>query len=126
LDIWYSYAVCFEAALDIEDGRIETGLARLQSAMEELRRSGFGHYRTSFLMMRARGLLLLGRASEAKTSIEDAIDICGRTGERWCLSELHRAAGEIALKEPGSRGLDSALEAFNRALTIAREQQALA
>lgn len=126
LDIWHSYAVCFEAALDIENGNASIGLESLQPAMEELRRSGFGHYRTSFLLMRARGLVLLGRVSEAMTSIEDAIGICGRTGECWCLPELHRTAGEIALLKHEPHGLDSAVQAFDRALKLAREQQALA
>jgi predicted ATPase/DNA-binding winged helix-turn-helix (wHTH) protein len=126
LDIWHSYAVCFAAALDIEDGQVETGLARLQSAMEELRRSGFGHYRTSFLTMRARGLLLLGRVTDAKNSIEEALSICERTGERWCLPELHRMTGEIALAMRLAGSVDAAVEAFDRALEVAREQQALA
>jgi len=69
LDIWYTYAVCFEAALEMECGNVQLGLDRLQAAMAELRKSGFGHYRTSFLVMRARGLLLLDRGSEAAGAV---------------------------------------------------------
>jgi predicted ATPase len=105
LDIWYTYAECFSAALDIERGHIQRGLARLQPGMEQLRRIGFGHYRTSFLMTRARGLLLLGRAADANTALVEAIDICERTGERWCLPELHRLAGEVVRGVHGAAGI---------------------
>jgi predicted ATPase len=125
LDIWHMYAVCFDAALEIEHGRAEVGLARLQPAMEKLLRSGFGHYRTSFLMTRASGLLLVNQGSDASADIEEAIGICQHTGERWCLPELHRMRGEIALNLHGRHGVDSAVEAFNQALLLAREQRAL-
>src|SRR5262249_16955162 len=126
LDIWYAYAVCFEAALEMECGNIQLGLDRLQAAMEELRRSGFAHYRTSFLMMRARGLLVLDRGAEAGGAVAEAMAIWEGTGERWCLPELHRLKGEITLRQQGSAGTEAAVEAFQQGLLLAREQQALA
>jgi len=126
LDIWYMYAVCFDAALEIERGRVELGLARLQPAMEKIHRSGFEHYRTSFLMMHASSLLLINRGTDANADIEEAMAICQRTGERWCLPELYRMHGEIVLNQHGRHGIDAAVEAFNRALLLAREQRALA
>jgi predicted ATPase len=126
LDIWYTYAVCFDAALDIERGNVAEGLYRLQPAMEKLLRSGFGHYRTSFLMMRARSLLLLDRGSDADAAITEAVRICESTGERWCLPELHRLRGEILLNQKGCRSVDAAVEAYQHALSLARDQQALA
>jgi predicted ATPase/DNA-binding winged helix-turn-helix (wHTH) protein len=126
LDIWYTYAVCFEAGLEMECGNIQLGLDRLQAAMEELRRSGFAHYRTSFLMMRARGLLVLDRSSAARAAVAEAISICERTGERWCLPELYRLDGEITLRHQGGARTEAAIETFQRALLLARDQQALA
>ena len=77
-------------------------------------------------MMRARALLMLNRAADAGATMAEAISICDRTGERWCLAELHRLSGEIALSQRGSQGLEPALAAFHRALRIAQEQQAIA
>jgi predicted ATPase/DNA-binding winged helix-turn-helix (wHTH) protein len=126
LDIWYAYAICFGAELEIERGNVEIGLSRLQSTMEELLRSGFGHYRTSFLMARARGFLALNQGADADATIAEAMSICERTGERWCLPEMYRLKGEITLHQRGRRGIDPAVTAFHEALKLAREQQALA
>jgi predicted ATPase len=45
------------------------------------------------------------------------------TKERWCEAEIHRIAGEIALKSP-ERNVAKAKTYFERALAIARQQQA--
>jgi predicted ATPase len=45
------------------------------------------------------------------------------TKERWCEAEVNRMAGEIALKSPG-RNAAKAEAYFERALAVAREQQA--
>jgi len=77
-------------------------------------------------MMRARGLLVLDRGSEASAAVAEAVGICERTGERWCLPELYRLSGEITLRQQCSGSTETAIEAFHRALLLAREQQALA
>lgn len=77
-------------------------------------------------MMRASTLLLVNRGSDANADIEEAIGICRRTGERWCLPELHRMRGEILLTQHGRRGIDTAVEEFSLALRLAHEQRALA
>ena len=126
LDVWRTYALCFGAALDIERGDPEGGLDRLHVAAEWLHRSGFGHNRTSFLLMRAVGLLRLNRATDADAAIDEAMTICERTGEGWGLPELHRMRGEIALNRRESEDIEAAVEAFEQALRLAREQKALA
>jgi predicted ATPase len=45
------------------------------------------------------------------------------TGERWCEAEVHRVAGEIALKSPEPDAA-KAQAYFGRALAVARAQQA--
>ena len=45
------------------------------------------------------------------------------TKESWCEAELHRIAGEIALKSPEPDAA-KAEEYFERALAVARKQQA--
>jgi predicted ATPase len=45
------------------------------------------------------------------------------TKERWCEADVHRIAGEIALKSP-ERDTAKAQAHFERALAVARQQQA--
>jgi predicted ATPase len=45
------------------------------------------------------------------------------SGETWCEAELHRISGEIALKSP-EQGAVRAQTYFERALSVARQQQA--
>jgi len=56
------------------------------------------------------------RIGEAMTAIES-------TKETWCEAEVNRMAGEIALKS-ATPHLEKAEEYFNRALAVARQQQA--
>ena len=123
LNVFYTYAVCFEAELIMLRGDVEGGLARFEPALAELQRSGFGHYLVSFLATRARGLMHLGRFDAAGQAVDEALSLCQRTGARWNLPELHRLKGEIALHRHGGR---DAASAFRLAIKLAREQKALA
>jgi predicted ATPase len=49
-------------------------------------------------------------------------EIIERSGERWFHAEVHRARGELLLRNP-SANLDAAETAFRRAIEIARSQQ---
>ena len=64
-----------------------------------------------------------GRFSDAVRSIEEATTMLQTTGERWCEAEIKRIAGEIALKSP-SQDVAKAEAYFERALAVARQQQA--
>ena len=65
----------------------------------------------------------LGHFDDAWRSIVEAMTAVGTTKERWCEAEVHRMAGEIALKSAGPDA-DSADAHFERALAVAREQHA--
>src|SRR4029077_20318331 len=52
-----------------------------------------------------------------------AITAVETTKERWCEAEVHRVAGEIALKST-DRDAAEAETYFERALAVARQQQA--
>ena len=64
-----------------------------------------------------------GHFDDASRSIAEAIMLVEKTNERWCEAEVHRIAGEIALnaQEPET---SKAQAYFERALTVARAQQA--
>ena len=48
-----------------------------------------------------------------------------RSGQHWCIAELHRVKGELLLHEAGDQSIPAAEDCFQRALGIAQEQGAL-
>ena len=65
----------------------------------------------------------LGRFEEAWRCLGEAMTLVETTKEKWCEAEVHRAAGEIALKSPEPDAA-KAEAYFERALAVARTQQA--
>ena len=78
-----------------------------------------------FLGALAEGLAGLGRLSEARVTIEEAIERSSRDGERWYLPELFRIKGELLIKEASAQPVSSAKNCFVDAIDLAREQGAL-
>jgi predicted ATPase len=65
----------------------------------------------------------LGQIDDAWRCIDEAMTIMKASGETWCEAELHRICGQIALKSP--KPDQAKAEAyFERALSVARQQQA--
>src|SRR5271163_4729555 len=65
----------------------------------------------------------LKRFDDAWRCIGEAMAAVETTSERWCETELDRMAGEIALMSPEPDAA-KAEEYFQRALSVARSQQA--
>jgi predicted ATPase len=65
----------------------------------------------------------LGQLDEAWRSIGEAMRAIETSKERWCEAEVNRIAGEIALMSP-ERDVAKAEASFERALAVARQQQA--
>jgi hypothetical protein len=65
----------------------------------------------------------IGKFDKASLCVGEAMTMMERSKERWCEPEIHRFGGEIVL---GSLQPDAAKAEryFNRALTVARQQQA--
>jgi predicted ATPase len=53
--------------------------------------------------------------------LDEALQIVGRTGERWCAAELNRQKGQMLLRQGHA---EIAEELYRKALGIAREQEA--
>jgi predicted ATPase len=66
----------------------------------------------------------LGQPDNARRCIDDAIETIERSNEKWSEAEVHRLAGEIALKSLTPDVVEKAEAYFDRALTVARQQQA--
>ena len=71
----------------------------------------------------ARAHAELGQFEEAWRCIGEAMTAVETTKEKWCEADIHRTAGEIALMSPEPDAAKAEAH-FERAIAIAREQQA--
>jgi class 3 adenylate cyclase/predicted ATPase len=76
-----------------------------------------------FLLHLAMAHAELGQSDDARRCIDDAIERIERSKEKWGEAEVHRIAGEIALKS-SAPDPEKAEAYFDRALAVARAQQA--
>ena len=111
--------------MTLKRGNTEAGLALFGPALDDLRGVRFAVYHTSFRAEFAEGLGRAGRVPEGIVAITEALARSEQTGERWCLPELLRIRGELALLEATSRSSEDAEAYFVRALASARQQQVL-
>jgi predicted ATPase len=65
----------------------------------------------------------LDQFDDAWDCINEALVLVEKTNERWCEAEAHRFAGELALMCP-DHDVAKAQTYFDRALAVARQQQA--
>jgi predicted ATPase len=93
------------------------------SALTEWRSLGSKLFMPLHLAGLARALAELGQFDDAWRSISEAMTAMETTKEKWCEAEVHRIAGEIALKSPAPDAA-KAEAYFERALAVARKQQA--
>ena len=104
-------------------GRESDAIHTITSGIEAWRSNGGTLFVPIYLSYLARTYAELGLSDDARRSIGEASALIQTTKETWCEAELHRIAGEIALKSPE---LDAAKAQayFERALAVARQQQA--
>ena len=76
-----------------------------------------------FVSQLARAYAELGDFQEASRCIKEAIQAVKTTKERWCEADISRIAGEISLISAEHDAV-KAEEYFERALSVARQQQA--
>jgi predicted ATPase len=70
-----------------------------------------------------KGLRDLGELDDAWRHIDEATTTMQTSNQRWCEAETNRIAGEISLLSP-KRDAAKAEGYFERALSVARQQQA--
>ena len=124
LDIWRTYADIFRGELLVKRGQLDDGLKLLRTAIERLRAAKFSQYQVAFLGVLAECLVRAGHVDEGQAAIDDALLQCKQTEATWCMSELLRIKGEIALLET-SNGAAVAEQKFLEAMGWAHRQQVL-
>src|SRR5262249_39740933 len=121
--IWQMEAMAHRGCVQALAGKSAEAIQTINSGLEGWRATGATVWTTSWLSHLALAYADLGKFDNAWRCIGEAITAIEKSKERWHEAEVNRIAGEIALISPE---FDAAkAEAyFERALAVAREQQA--
>ena len=104
-------------------GKASDAVQMITSGITAWRSTGATVWTPLYLSYLARAYAELGQFDDAWRCIGEAMTAVETTKERWCEAEVHRMAGEIALMSPEPDAA-KAEAYFERALAVAREQQA--
>jgi class 3 adenylate cyclase/predicted ATPase len=120
---WKALGATMRGEIFALTGKASDAVRAITSGIASRRATGATLYEPRHLWHLAMAYAELGHLDDARHCIEDAIEKVERSKEKWCEAEVHRIAGEIALKSP-TPNLEKAEEYFDRALAVARKQQA--
>jgi len=104
------------------DGKASDAIEMLISGIGALRSTGATLWVPFDLLHLARAHAELGQFDEARRCIGEAMTAVETTKEKWCETDIHRTAGEIALMSPEPDAAKAEAH-FERALAVARSQQ---
>ena len=104
-------------------GKAADAIKTITVAITGCRSAGAKIWIPFWLSYLTRAYAELGNFDDAARCIGEAITAVNTTGETWCEAEVYRTAGEIALLSP-EPDIAKAEEYFDRALEVARKQQA--
>jgi len=120
---WKAQGLIHQGCVLALTGEASDAVQMLTSGITAWRSMGATVWMPLFLTYVTRASAELGQFDDARCSIGDAMTAVETTKERWCEAEVHRMAGEIALKSPAADAV-RAEAYFERALAVAREQKA--
>ena len=104
------------------NGNAADAVRVITSEITSARSSGATLYEPWHLWHLAVAYTELGQHEDARRCMDDAMEKVARSNEKWCEAEVHRIAGEIALKSL-SPATEAAEKYFEHALSVARAQQ---
>ncbi len=121
--VWKALGTALRGCLFVLTGRASDAVRAITSGITLLRSTGATLYEPRHLWFLAMAYAELGQLDDARRCIDEAIDKVEGSKEKWCEAEVHRIAGEIALKSLAPDP-EKAEAYFDRALAVARQQQA--
>jgi class 3 adenylate cyclase/predicted ATPase len=121
--IWKALATMQKGCVLALSGKASEGIQMITSGITTYKSTGSRVYLPIFLAHLARAYAEVGQFDDAWHCIGEALSAVETTKERWYEAEINRIGGEIALRLP-QLGSAQAEAFFERALTIARAQQA--
>jgi class 3 adenylate cyclase/predicted ATPase len=120
---WKALGLMNRGCILAETGSASNAIQTITSGITGWRSTGATVWMPLFLSYLARAHAALDQFGEAWRYIDEAMAVVESTNERWCEADIHRTAGEVTLMSP-ERDATKAQAYFERALAIARQQQA--
>jgi predicted ATPase len=121
--IWKASGMMSEGSVLALTGRASDATEMLISGISAWRIMGASVFLPMLLPRLARAHAELGQFEEAWRCIGEAMTAAETTKETLCEAEIHRTAGEIELMSPQTDAAKAEAH-FERALSVARQQQA--
>jgi class 3 adenylate cyclase/predicted ATPase len=121
--LWGPFGIACQGCISAMTGKGLDAVQIIPSALDALRSTGTTFWVPLYLPYLARAYADLGQFDDAWRCIGEAMTAVETTKETWSEAEIHRNAGEIALKSPEPDAAKAEAH-FERALTVARLQHA--
>jgi len=119
--LWTAQGAIYRGYAKVKDGDVAEGVSLLRSGSSAYRATGAELWLPYYIELLATACELVAQVTEALALLDDALQMLGRTGERWFAAELYRHKGQLLLRQGHS---EAAEELYCRALGIAQEQEA--
>jgi class 3 adenylate cyclase/predicted ATPase len=121
--LWKAFGMIHQGCVSALTGKASDAVHMISSGIAALRSKGTTMWAPLHLSFLTRAYATLGQFDDAWRCIGEAMTAVETTKEKWCEAEVHRVAGEIALKSPEPDAA-KAEAYFERALSVARAQEA--
>jgi class 3 adenylate cyclase/predicted ATPase len=118
---WGAQGEIYGGWVKVKCGEVAEGMSLLRNGLNAYRATGAQAWMTYHIGLLATACEIAGQVEEASTLLDDALQLAGRTGERWVEAELNRHKGQLLLRQGHS---EAAEELYYNALSIALEQEA--
>ena len=120
---WGAWGMMQRGCLLALTGKASDAVQTITCGVTAMRSTGTTMWMPFWLSYLARANAEIGQPDDAGRCIGEAMAAVETAKERWCEAEVNRIAGEIALLSP-EPDVAKAEAHFERALAVAREQQA--
>jgi predicted ATPase len=121
--LWKAWGMMNQGCVLALTGKASDAVQKITYGIAAVQSTGGTLWMPFRLSNLTRAYAELGQFDDAWRCIDDALTAMETTKEKWSEAEVHRTAGEIALKLPEPDTV-RAEAYFERALTVARQQQA--
>jgi predicted ATPase len=119
--LWRAAGSALRGWVQVRNGDLTDGMSLLLDGSGAFHATGSQAWTPYFLALLAKACEIAGQIQESLALVDEALQIVGRTGERWYAAELNRHKGQLLLRQGHA---EAAEELYRKALTIAREQKA--